>query len=82
MSKLHTTIEWVTANWAWLSPIVLGILANLYNGMSKHPEVQTLIKDIIDKLSVVTHRDSPGTFKAPFRKSKAPTNGKLQMEGR
>jgi hypothetical protein len=44
----------------------------------KHPQLETALHRIIDFLSVLTHADSPGTFKLPGMKSRAPA-GKIQM---
>lgn len=72
MSKLHALVDWMKANWVWLSPVVLGILANLYNGLAHYPKAQSFVRSVVDALSIVTHRDSPGTFKMPFKRSVAP----------
>lgn len=78
MSKLHSLLDWAKVNWPWLAPVVLGVLANLYNGLAHYPKAQSLVRSLVDALSVVTHRDSPGTFKMPLTRSAAP-NAKMAL---
>jgi hypothetical protein len=69
---------WVTANWKWAAPVLVYVLTNIANGVMKHPQLETALHRIIDFLSILTHSDSPGTFKLPGMKSRAPA-GKIQM---
>jgi len=78
MDKAHVAWTWLKTNWPWLSPIVLGVCANLYNGLSKYPTAKSWMKWVIDMLSLVSKSDSDGTFKLPFKSSKAPA-GKPNM---
>lgn len=67
-----TALLWIKNNWSWELPVLIVILTNVVNGLTAHPQLQTWLHVIIDRLSILTHADSPGTFKLPLKASPAP----------
>ena len=75
---MHSVYDWLKSNAAWLIPLALYVIANVKNGLSKHPQAQSALGKVLDILCFLTHSDSPGTLKAPLiQESQAP--GKLRM---
>lgn len=81
MTQIQPIIDFYKHNAVWLTPLILGVLANLYNGLSKYPVQQSLVKWVIDVLSLVSKSDSAGTFKLPFKGSKVPAGKKHMRTG-
>jgi hypothetical protein len=56
--------------------LVVSLIPSLIVGLTPYPkaaEAVAVLKTILNFLSVLTHSDSPGTFKAPFTMSPPPT---------
>lgn len=62
---------WDTSGY-WLG-LVLAIMPTFITGLTKYPNAQGFLRKVVDFLSLVSHKDSPGTFKAPLVKSKPPS---------
>jgi hypothetical protein len=65
--------DWLKANWGWLLFAV--IIPSLINGMkakSVREGVIGFFESVLDRASVTTNKDSPGTFKSPGVRSKTP----------
>lgn len=57
--------------------LVIYILLNLVNKLSAYPRARGLVavlKVLIDYISIVPHRDSPGIFALPFTRSAPPAD--------
>jgi len=72
---------WLVANQAWLLPLaataLTSILASVVTGLTRYPGADTgkvvkVLKVIMDLLSFLTHKDSPGTFGLPLTRSEPP----------
>ncbi|MHB8682836.1 MAG: hypothetical protein ACYC9X_00740 [Dehalococcoidia bacterium] len=68
-------IAWLAAHWTIVGPISLLVLMNLANGLRDHPAEAGAVHTLIDVLSFVTNRNSPGTFKLPGTTSANPVVG-------
>lgn len=70
-------IDWIRVNWAWAAPLGGWLLITLINSVLRHyhdaPKgLQRALRVVLDVLSVLTNRDSPGTLKAPLTVSRKP----------
>ena len=45
---------------------------NVLNGALPHPKAKSVTRALIDFVSILTNRDSPGTLKLPVRRSRKP----------
>lgn len=64
--------DWALAHWPAIVPVLLVILNDLRNGLAAYPKFDTALEVIGDLLSIHQRSDSPGTFKAPFKRSIKP----------
>ena len=74
MPTLHT----ILAAWPIWAPIVAVLLASLVTRLTPYPRaagVVTALRVVLDVLSVLTHRDSPGTWQLPLVQRSAPPPG-------
>lgn len=63
--------------------LVVSLLPSLITGLSQFPKaggIVSVLKQVLAALSVLTHADSPGTFKLPLAPAKAP-NGVHSSSG-
>lgn len=70
-----TAGAWMAANWPWVLPLAIVVLSSLATGLSKYPRaggVVTALRVVLDVLSVVTHKDSPGSLSVPGLRSRPP----------
>lgn len=66
---------WLSANKVWLIPLIMTLIPTLITALSKFPQANGVVKVlqiIFDFFSILTHKDSPGTLKMPFTRSKPP----------
>lgn len=60
---------WWTTYGPWVVGVVLAVLPTLITGLSNQPKakgVVAVLQTFLAVLSVVTHKDAAGTFKAPL----------------
>lgn len=88
MPFLLAVYHWFAAHQSVLVPLALLLLPSLITGLSTHPEPWTAplvaaLQFIFDRLSLVTHANSPGTFKLPLTGSQpeasSPQRGYLSL---
>src|SRR4051794_25110306 len=59
-------------------PVLLSVLPSLINALLEYPRTQGVARGlhvVLDMLSVLARRDSPGTLKLPLTLSAKPVNG-------
>lgn len=66
-------VTWLGENWTVLVEVTGGLLAvaSLVTGLTKTPKDDAVVAKLqgwLGRLSVVTHKDAPGSFKVPFTK--------------
>ena len=70
--------ELLKANAYWIIPLLslllTGVVANVANALLKYPATETLGHAILDRLSLLTRSDSPGTLKMLGKRSRKPGN--------
>lgn len=69
MTSLNTLWNWIVAN-PYLSLLFIGAILSFFNGLlptkaAKSPFGKAL-NELLDRLSVLTRTDAPGTLKWPF----------------
>lgn len=67
-------VSWLGENWPVLVEVVGGLLgvATLVTGLTKTPKDDAVVAKLqgwLGRLSVVTHKDAPGTLKVPGKKA-------------
>lgn len=67
-------VTWLGENWKVLVEVTGGLLgvASLITGLTKTPKDDAFVARLqgwLGRLSVVTHKDAPGTLKAPGTKA-------------
>lgn len=78
MDKALLVWHWFQIVAPWL---VVSLLPSLITGLSSFPKASgavSVLKQVLAALSVLTHADSPGTFKAPLMPSRAPDLKEVQ----
>jgi len=70
--------DWLRAHWPMIVGILVVVLPALITALARYPRAGGVVKAlqvVLDVLSWLTHRDSPGTLKVPFlMRSKPPTS--------
>lgn len=64
--------SFVQAHWFDVAILLVTILPSIIVGLSDHPKEANVLNTILQVLSVLTHRDAPGTFKPPGVKGPPP----------
>lgn len=54
------------------SLLLVGLAVNLANALLKYPETEKLGRSILDRLSILSNSDSPGTLKKLGKRSANP----------
>lgn len=62
----------LTVHWPTILSITLAVLPSLITGASNYPRTASILRILLDALSVVAHRDSPHSLKFPLTRSRAP----------
>lgn len=75
MDKLRAFVMYFKENWIWLAPTIVVVLSSIITGLTNFPKVKGVLQvllNIVERLSVTTHSDAPGTFKMLLMKGKRP----------
>lgn len=76
------TLQSVLSAWPIWAPILTVVIASLVTRLTPYPKaggVVTALRVVLDVLSVLTHKDSPGTFQLPVVQRSQPPEGKLEL---
>lgn len=69
------SLHWMLANYKWLVPVIVAVVANAANAMLQYPETSTLGHEILDRVAILQRYDSPGTLKLLGKRSNNPRQG-------
>lgn len=73
--KMQHLLELWQANKIWIIPMLSWLALDLANGLKKYPGASSRflwLHGLLDRLSVHSNADAPGTFKMPLKRSKRP----------
>lgn len=48
------------------------VVLNVLNGLLPNPKAKSVVRSLLDTVSILTNRDSPGTLKMPIKRSRKP----------
>ena len=71
-ATIAAALAWISANQAILIPVVLLVVNDIRNGLTKHPAAAGFLGMFLDLISTHAHAESPSTFKLPGTLSKPP----------
>lgn len=77
------TFQTVLAAWPIWAPILTVVLASVATRLTPYPKaggVVTALRVVLDVLSVLTHKDSPGTLQLPLVQRSKPPEGALEVD--
>ena len=78
-------MSWLAAHWMEVAGVAVVVLPALITGLTPYTKakgVVTALRVVLDILSIVTHKDSPGSLKLPLMRSPEPVvNGVNKPEG-
>src|SRR5579859_3972298 len=69
MDKALTVGHWLL--WV-LVPWAIATLPSVIVALTPYPQVQTFVVRVLNALSILAHKDSPGTLKLPLTMSRPP----------
>jgi len=69
---MHDIWSFLAAHWYGVAIFLVTVLPSIIVGLSNHPNEASILNTLLQVLSVLTHRDSPGTFKPPGVKGPPP----------
>jgi hypothetical protein len=83
--SFHDVYAWTVAHGPAIAGVLLLALPTVITGLSEYPKaagVTSFLKVVLNLLSVLTHKDSPGTFKLPLTLSQPPAADLTELKPR
>jgi hypothetical protein len=83
--SFHDLYAWALAHGPAIAAVLLLALPTLITGLSEYPKAAGMVsflKVVLNLLSVLTHKDSPGTFKLPLTLSQPPASDLTELKPR